>query len=116
MKQRVGLARALTVDADIILMDEPFSSVDEQTRRKFQEDLLHLRAVERKTFIFVTHSIEEAVYLSDSIVMLTPQPGRLSRIIAPRIDRSGSPDEIRRDRRYLDTVEEIWQSLRQYIG
>ncbi len=65
MRQRVGLARALAVNADVLLMDEPFSAVDEQTRRKFQEDLLRLVEAERKTFIFVTHSIEEAVYVSD---------------------------------------------------
>ena len=116
MRQRVGLARALAVNADVLLLDEPFSAVDEQTRRKFQEDLLQLRSVERKTFIFVTHSIEEAVYVSDRIVMLTRQPGRVSRIIEPQIDRAGSPDEIRRDRHYLDTVEDIWQTLRQYVA
>ncbi len=115
MRQRVGLARALAVDADILLMDEPFASVDEQTRRKFQEDLLRLRERERKTFIFVTHSIEEAVYLSDQIVMLSRRPGRLSRIVEPRVDRTGTPDEIRRDPHYLDTVEEIWQVLREYV-
>ena len=65
MRQRVGLARALSVDAQVLLMDEPFSAVDEQTRRKFQEDLLNLVKNENKTFIFVTHSIEEAVYVSD---------------------------------------------------
>ncbi|HVH92557.1 MAG TPA: ABC transporter ATP-binding protein [Candidatus Acidoferrum sp.] len=115
MRQRVGLARALAVDADIILMDEPFSSVDEQTRRKFQEELLELLRHRQKTVIFVTHSIEEAVYLSDRIVLLSRRPGRVSQIIAPQIDRSGSPDEIRRDRAYLDTVEEIWQGLRQFV-
>jgi NitT/TauT family transport system ATP-binding protein len=115
MRQRVGLARALAVDADVLLLDEPFSAVDEQTRRKFQEDLLRLREVERKTFIFVTHSIEEAVYLSDRIVLLSRRPGRVSQIIAPQIDRSGSPDEIRRDRAYLDTVEESWRGLRQFV-
>jgi NitT/TauT family transport system ATP-binding protein len=115
MRQRVGLARALAVDADVLLLDEPFSAVDEQTRRKFQEDLLRLREIERKTFIFVTHSIEEAVYLSDRIVLLSRRPGRVSQIIAPQIDRSGSPDEIRRDRAYLDTVEEIWRGLRQFV-
>jgi NitT/TauT family transport system ATP-binding protein len=115
MRQRVGLARALAVDADIILMDEPFSSVDEQTRRKFQEDLISLRANENKTFIFVTHSIEEAVYISDRIVLLSPRPGRVAEIIEPAIDRSGDPDYIRRDRHYLDTVEEIWQGLRKYV-
>jgi NitT/TauT family transport system ATP-binding protein len=116
MRQRVGLARALTVDADIILMDEPFSSVDEQTRRKFQEDLLDLLRHKKKTVIFVTHSIEEAVYLSDLIVLLSPRPGRISRLIEPRIERQGrTPDEIRRDKNYLDSVDEIWQMLKQYV-
>ena len=115
MKQRVGLARALTVDADIILMDEPFSSVDEQTRRKFQEDLLELLRGRRKTVIFVTHSIEEAAYLSDQIALLSPRPGTVSKVVRPAIDRSRSPDEIRRDRNYLDTVDEIWGILRQYV-
>jgi len=115
MKQRVGLARALAVDADIILMDEPFSSVDEQTRRKFQEELLDLLRHKQKTVIFVTHSIEEAAYLSDQIVLLSPRPGTVSRIIRPGIERSKGPDEIRRDQHYLDAVDEIWQILKQYV-
>jgi NitT/TauT family transport system ATP-binding protein len=116
MRQRVGLARALTVDADIVLMDEPFSSVDEQTRRKFQEELLDLLRHRRKTVIFVTHSIEEAVYLSDRIVLLSPRPGTISRVIEPSISREGNnPDEIRRDKNYLDTVDQIWQTLKQYV-
>jgi NitT/TauT family transport system ATP-binding protein len=115
MKQRVGLARALTVDADIILMDEPFSSVDEQTRRKFQEDLLNLLRQHQKTVLFVTHSIEEAAYLSDQIVLLSPRPGTVSRVVRPAVDRGRSPDEIRRDRNYLDTVDDIWGTLRQYV-
>ncbi|HEX7124210.1 MAG TPA: ABC transporter ATP-binding protein [Thermodesulfobacteriota bacterium] len=115
MRQRVGLARALAVNADVILMDEPFSAVDEQTRRKFQEDLLQLLAQEKKTVIFVTHSIEEAVYLSNQIVLLSRRPGSVSRIIRTGFDRSGSPDEIRRAEPYLDTVEEIWQLLKQYL-
>jgi NitT/TauT family transport system ATP-binding protein len=115
MRQRVGLARALAVDADIILMDEPFSSVDEQTRRKFQEDLLDLLRHHQKTVIFVTHSIEEAAYLSDQIALLSPRPGTVSKIVRPAIDRGKSADEIRRDRNYLDTVDEIWHILRQYV-
>ncbi|WP_366653804.1 ABC transporter ATP-binding protein [Fodinicurvata sp. EGI_FJ10296] len=116
MRQRVGLARALAVDADVLLMDEPFSAVDEQTRRKFQEDLLRLRQVENKTFLFVTHSIEEAVYVSDRIVLLSPRPGRVSRIIDPDIPQhDGDPEAIRRDPVYLDTVEEIWQGLKLYV-
>jgi NitT/TauT family transport system ATP-binding protein len=117
MRQRVGLARALAVDAAIILMDEPFSAVDEQTRRKFQEDLLVLLRDRGKTVIFVTHSIEEAVYLSDRIVLLTPRPGRVHRVVQPSVDRGRrSPDEIRRDKGYLDAVDEIWQELKQHVG
>ncbi len=115
MRQRVGLARALAVNAEVLLMDEPFSAVDEQTRRKFQEDLLRLLTVEKKSVIFVTHSIEEAVYLSDQIVLLSPRPGRIHSIIRPEISRDKGPDEIRRDKNYLDHVEEIWQNLRKYL-
>jgi NitT/TauT family transport system ATP-binding protein len=115
MRQRVGLARALSVDADVLMMDEPFSAVDEQTRRKFQEDLLELVANERRTFIFVTHSIEEAVYVSDRIVLLSPRPGRIAEIIEPAISREGDPDAIRRHPVYLDTVDAIWQRLKRYL-
>jgi NitT/TauT family transport system ATP-binding protein len=115
MRQRVGLARALTVNAKVLLMDEPFSAVDEQTRRKFQEDLLELVARERKTFIFVTHSIEEAVYVSDRIVLLSRRPSRVSQIVEPNIPRHDDPEDIRRDPVYLDTVEEIWQGLKKYL-
>src|SRR5918999_1598025 len=105
MRQRVGLARALAVDADIILMDEPLSSVDEQTRRKFQEELLELLRRKNKTVVFVTHSIEEAAYLSDQIVLLSPRPGEVSKIITPKIERGvRNPDDIRRDKNYLDVV------------
>ena len=115
MRQRVGLARALSVRADVLLMDEPFSAVDEQTRRKFQEDLLQLVAVEKRTFLFVTHSIEEAVYLSDRIVLLSPRPGKVWKIIEPDMSRQLSPDQIRREPGYLDTVESIWQNLKDYV-
>ena len=114
MRQRVGLARALAVDSQVLLMDEPFSAVDEQTRRKFQEDLLNLVQNENKTFIFVTHSIEEAVYVSDQIAILLPRPSRVHEIIRPTINRE-SAGNIRRDPEYLDIVDEIWASLRTYV-
>ena len=115
MRQRVGLARALSVDSDVLLMDEPFSAVDEQTRRKFQEDLLNLVQNESKTFIFVTHSIEEAVYVSDQIAILLPRPSRVSEIIRPSGLRHKNVDNIRRDPEYLDIVDRIWASLRSYV-
>jgi NitT/TauT family transport system ATP-binding protein len=115
MRQRVGLARALVVDAEILLMDEPFASVDEQIRRQFQEDLLRLLSDERKTVIFVTHSIEEAVYISDQIVILSRGPSRVSNVVRPGVDRSGDPDGIRRSQAYLDWVEQIWHDLQGYL-
>jgi NitT/TauT family transport system ATP-binding protein len=115
MRQRVGLARALAVDADILLMDEPFASVDEQIRRKFQDDLLRLLSDEDKTVIFVTHSIEEAVYVSDEIIILTRGPAQVSKAVRPGVDRSGGSDTIRRSPAYLDCVEEIWGELQGYL-
>jgi NitT/TauT family transport system ATP-binding protein len=115
MRQRVGLARALAVDAQVLMMDEPFSAVDEQTRRKFQEDMLELVATENRTFLFVTHSIEEAVYVSDRIVLLSRRPSRVSAIIEPQIPRGEDPEKIRRDPAYLDAVENIWQGLKRYL-
>lgn len=115
MRQRVGLARALSVNAEVLLMDEPFSAVDEQTRRKFQEDLLGLVQNENKTFLFVTHSIEEAVYVSNQIAILLPRPSRVSEIIRPRSFRDKPIDSIRRDPEYLDLVDRIWTSLKSYV-
>lgn len=115
MKQRVGLARALSVDAQVLLMDEPFSAVDEQTRRKFQEDLLNLVKHESKTFLFVTHSIEEAVYVSDQVALLLPRPSRVSEVIRPGRFRDKDVDSIRRDSEYLDIVDRIWKKLRSYV-
>jgi NitT/TauT family transport system ATP-binding protein len=115
MRQRAGLARALSVKSDILMMDEPFSAVDEQMRRKLQEDLLELLRVEKKTVIFVTHSIEEAVYLADQVVILTDRPGKISNIVRPNIDREGEVDVIRRQPRYIELVDEIWGSLKRYV-
>lgn len=114
MRQRVGLARALSVDSQVLLLDEPFSAVDEQNRRKFQEDLLKLVRNENKTFIFVTHSIEEAVYVSDQIAILLPRPSRVSEVIRPSGFRHKDVENIRRDPEYLDIVDQIWASLRTY--
>jgi NitT/TauT family transport system ATP-binding protein len=115
MRQRTGLARALCVQSDILMMDEPFSAVDEQMRRKLQEDLLELLKVEKKTVIFVTHSIEEAVYLADQVVILTGRPGKIANIVRPDIDRDGDVDVIRRQPHYMELVDEIWGSLRRYV-
>lgn len=96
-------------------MDEPFSAVDEQTRRTFRENLLALIANQQKTFLFVTHNIEEAVYASDRIVSFSRRPSRVLRIIEQGIPRDSDPDAIRRHSSYFDTVEAIWTGLKQYV-
>ncbi len=81
MKQRVAIARALAVEPDIIFMDEPFGALDAITRMKLQDDILDICKNEKKTIIFVTHDIEEAVYLADRIVVMTPNPGKVKGVI-----------------------------------
>src|SRR5262245_26304632 len=80
MQQRVGLARALAIDPEILLMDEPFASVDAQTREVLQEELLRLHDRERKTMIFITHSIDEALILGDRVAVMASRPGRVKEI------------------------------------
>jgi NitT/TauT family transport system ATP-binding protein len=87
MKQRVSLARALAVDPQILLMDEPFGALDAQTRSVLQEELLRIWRLYRKTVVFVTHSIEEALYLSDRVVVMTARPGRVKTTITVEEER-----------------------------
>jgi NitT/TauT family transport system ATP-binding protein len=111
MQQRVGLARALAVEPTILLMDEPFGSVDDQTRMLLQEELLKIWEKAQKTVIFVTHDIEEALYLGDRIVVMQARPSRITRILEvpfgrPRVDEiRGSPEMGR-------LKQEIWEQLK----
>ena len=81
MQQRVGIARALAIQPEILLLDEPFSALDEFTREKLHEDLLHIWRKTNKTIVFVTHNIQESVFLSDRVCVLSPHPGRISALI-----------------------------------
>ncbi len=87
MQQRVGIARALAIDPRILLMDEPFSALDEFTKEKLHEDLLRIWRQTNKTVIFVTHNIQEAVFLSDRVVVFSPHPGRVTSVVNITIPR-----------------------------
>lgn len=103
MRQRVSIARSLAVQPLVLLMDEPLAALDAQTRMFMQDELLRIWEQERKTVVMVTHSIEEAVKLSDAIVVLSPRPGRVKSII--RIDIPRPRKEA--DQRFLDLKEQI---------
>ncbi|MFA4834217.1 MAG: ABC transporter ATP-binding protein [Patescibacteria group bacterium] len=114
MKQRVGLAGALATRPKVLLMDEPFSSLDEQTREMLQEDLLKIYYEARPTIILVTHNIEEATFLADTIVILTKRPGTIKSIIKvalpnPRIS------EVRNSTEFFQLRRHIWETIREEI-
>ena len=111
MQQRVGLARALAVEPRILLMDEPFGSLDEQTRRLLQEDLLALLERTPTTVILVTHSIDEAVRLGDRVVLMTRQPGRIRETLRVNLPRP-RPFDVERNPRLIELKEYLWRQLR----
>jgi NitT/TauT family transport system ATP-binding protein len=113
MQQRAGLARALAVNPAILLMDEPFGAVDAQTRQLLQEELLELWQRERKTVIFVTHSMDEAVYLSDRVVVMTPRPGKVAEILDVPLPRPRVSEQVRRHAKFVDLTNYIWESLKR---
>ena len=113
MQQRVGLARALAVNPQVLLLDEPFASIDEQTRRLFQDDLLTLWSEERKTVVFVTHSMEEAIYLSDRVVVLSPRPGRVHQVLDVPLPRPREAADVRATVEFTRLVDGLWKILRK---
>jgi NitT/TauT family transport system ATP-binding protein len=110
MRQRVNLARALAVDPDLLLMDEPFSALDAQTREIMQTELLRIWEEGRKTVLFVTHQIDEAVYLSDRVFVFARRPGRLNDIIDIDLPRP-RPLSLKRTPKFVDYVDRIWKLI-----
>ena len=111
MQQRVSIARALSFDADILLMDEPFGALDEIVRDYLNEQLLKLWHSTEKTICFVTHSIPEAVYLSTKIVVMSPRPGRIIDIIQSDLPHN-RPLEIRDTKEFIDIAQRVREGLR----
>jgi NitT/TauT family transport system ATP-binding protein len=114
MKQRVGLARALATDPEVLLMDEPFAALDAQTRDLMQAELLQIWERTKKTVIFVTHSIEEAAYLSDRVVVLSARPGSIKQIIAVHLSRPRDY-EMRLTSEFNDLKSKIWDVLKDEL-
>jgi NitT/TauT family transport system ATP-binding protein len=114
MKQRVGLARALATDPEVLLMDEPFAALDAQTRDLMQAELLQIWERTKKTVIFVTHSIEEAAYLSDRVVVMSARPGRIKQIIAVHLSRPRDY-EMRLTSEFNDLKSKIWDVLKDEL-
>jgi NitT/TauT family transport system ATP-binding protein len=115
MRQRVAIARALAVDPDLLLMDEPFGALDEQTRFLLQEELLRIWEATRKTVVFVTHSIDEALTLADRIVVFTAHPGTVKATLPVPFARPRELTAVRSDPAFAGLFREVWDLLREEV-
>ncbi len=111
MQQRAAIARTLAVDPEILLMDEPFGALDAQTRRVMQEELRSIFERTRKTVVFVTHDVHEAVFLADRISIMSARPGRIQHVLDVAIDRSGGEEVMKRPE-FVEIGEHIWGLVR----
>ncbi|MBO0763462.1 MAG: ABC transporter ATP-binding protein [Hyphomicrobiaceae bacterium] len=110
MKQRTAIARTLAIDPKILLMDEPFGALDAQTRHLMQSELLAIWRKSPKTVVFVTHDVQEAVYLADRVAVMTARPGRIKTIVDIRLDKSDP--NVAKSSAFIDTVDQVWGLVR----
>lgn len=115
MKQRVSIARAFANDPDIFLMDEPFSALDEQTKTILQQELLKIWDESKKTVVFITHSVDEAVILGDRVMVMTARPGRLKAFVDIPFERPRQVLELRKEPLYGEKIFAIWDRLREEV-
>jgi NitT/TauT family transport system ATP-binding protein len=115
MRQRVSIARAFANDPDILLMDEPFSALDEQNKLLLQDELLRIWEETRKTVVFITHSVDEAVTLGDQIMIMTAQPGRIKQLVDVPFERPREVLALRARPAYGELVYSIWGQLREEV-
>lgn len=114
MRQRVNLARALATDPELLLMDEPFAALDAQTREVLQLELLEIWQRQRKTVIFVTHQLDEAIYLADRVVVLAANPGKVRAIVEVTTPRP-RPLEVKHTSESAEQVDALWQLIKQEV-
>jgi len=110
MKQRVAIARTLAFDPRMLLMDEPFGALDAQTRSLMQSELLAIWEKTRKTVIFVTHDVHEAVYLAERVAVMTARPGCIKAIVDTRFDKADP--QVHRTKMFVEKVDEVWTLVR----
>ena len=116
MKQRVAIARALAYNPDILLMDEPFGALDAQTREILQRELLRIREETHKTILFITHSIDEAVFLSDRVAIMTARPGTIKKVVDISIPRSARfEDDVRSSGDFVQARHTLWEFLKEEV-
>ncbi len=115
MQQRVGLARALSVDPKVLLMDEPFAALDAMTRETLRRELLRLWSRRRTAVVFVTHDIEEAIFLSQRIVMLRPRPGRIDEIIDVDLPEPRWEQDPRANPRFVELRRHLWDRIQNMV-
>ncbi|MBC2580708.1 ABC transporter ATP-binding protein [Clostridium sp. DJ247] len=113
MRQRVAIARALAYDPEVLLMDEPFAAVDAQTRETLQDELLRIWEKTNKTIVFITHSIEEAVFLGDRIAVMSANPGRIKEIVEVNLPRPRKLGDIRTTTNFNWISHKIWELLHE---
>ncbi|HYW88776.1 MAG TPA: ABC transporter ATP-binding protein [Chloroflexota bacterium] len=116
MQQRAGLARALVLNPAVLLMDEPFGSLDAQTRELLQEELARILEREQRTLVFITHSIDEAIVLGDRIVVMSTRPGRVREILDVDVPRPRDLQATRHSQRYAELRQHIWAELRPEVA
>jgi NitT/TauT family transport system ATP-binding protein len=115
MRQRVSIARAFANDPEILLMDEPFSALDAQNKLLLQEELLRIWEEHKKTVVFITHSVDEAVFLGDRIMVMTAQPGKVKAFVAVPLARPRNIMELQKSPEYGALIAHIWSSLREEV-
>ena len=115
MRQRVSIARAFANDPEILLMDEPFSALDAQNKLLLQEELLRIWEEHKKTVVFITHSVDEAVALGDRIMVMTAQPGRVKALVPVPLARPRNVMELQKTPEYGELIHHIWSSLRDEV-
>jgi NitT/TauT family transport system ATP-binding protein len=115
MRQRVSIARAFANDPEILLMDEPFSALDAQNKLLLQEELLRIWEEHKKTVVFITHSVDEAVLLGDRIMVMTAQPGKVKALVEVPLPRPRDVMELQKTPAYGELIHRIWSSLRDEV-